>query len=163
MTGESPDLITLTGAAAFAEALQSLVSVARLELSLVSVDLERNLFGAPALVDAIKQFLLAQRRARFRLLIHHPRSAMASGHRLIELGRALSSRMEFRQMPDERMRLREEYLLVDERHLLIRGSPQDLLARCHRDAPQEARAQRRRFDQAWEEAMPARELSELKI
>lgn len=155
--------ITLTGSGAYDEALQSLVGAARLQLSLISVDLDRRVFGTDMFVESVKQFLLAQRRARVRLLIHHPRSVMGSGHRLVELGRALSSRMEVRQMPDERMRSREEFLIVDERHVLTRSSPQELDARCYRDAPLEARAQLRIFEQIWNEALPARELSELKL
>lgn len=155
--------VTLTGHVAFDQAALTLVQGARVQLSVVSIDLDRLRFGSEPFTEAVKQFLLSHRRARCRILLHQPRNAMSSGHRLVELGRVLSSRLEFRQMPSERQRSREEYCIVDERHLLTRSSPMDLDARLLQDAPLEARARQKTFDEAWHESVPARELSELKI
>lgn len=155
------EFATVTGSAAFAEAALEVVSAARHELALLSVDLQKNLFGTDAFTARLRNFILAHRRARLRVLIHDPVSAVRNSIRLVEFGRLLSSRIEFRAVPEERRKLREEFLIADERALLYRSSPDQLEAKHYPDAPLVARSHLREFDALWQESTVAREMSSL--
>lgn len=157
------EFTTVNGSAEFAEAALQVVAAARHHLALLSVDLERNLFGTDAFTQHLRAFILAHRRARLRVLVHDPAAAVRNSIRLVEFGRLLSSRIEFRAVPDDKRRLREEYLIADERALLYRSSPDQLSAKYYEDAPLVARSHLREFDALWEESTVAREMSSLGI
>lgn len=160
-TASEPVLVT--GSTAFLEHAILLAEAARLELVICSATLDRRLYGDEILIDRVRRFLLQHRRARLRVLVGQPQAAMRASHRLVELGRALSSRIEFRQPAEERQLPADEYLIADERVQLVRSTPEQLEARYFADAPMAARLQLRVFNALWEEAVPAREFSELRI
>ena len=77
--------------------------------------------------------------------------------------RRASSRIHCRQLSQERQSLIEEYLVGDERSVLYRDRYDQLQAQCHQQAPLEARRRLKDFNPLWEESLPAREFSELRI
>lgn len=152
------------GRGAFAARALEFVGNARQEILLLSYDLDRRLYGDEAFVDAVQRFALASERARLLVLLNQPQRAAAGGHRLVELGRRLPSRIEFRELPPEQIDdERGDCLIVDQRALLLRESPERSDARCWRDAPFEARRCRERLWRLWEASPPARELRVLGI
>lgn len=154
---------TVNGSAEFADAALQVVGAARHHLALLSVELERNLFGTQAFIERLRTFILAHRRAQLRVLVHDPAAAVRNSIRLVEFGRLLSSRIEFRAMPEDKRRLREEFLIADERALLYRSSPDQISAKHYADAPLVARSHLREFDALWNESTVAREMSSLGI
>ncbi len=157
------EFTTVTGSEAFASAALDVVSAARHHLALMSVDLDRRLFGTEAFTDSLRNFILQHRRARLRVLVHEPADAVRNSVRLVEFGRMLSSRVEFRAVPMERRKLREEYFIADERALLYRSSPDQLDAKYYAEAPMVARSHLRAFEALWHESPVAREMSALGI
>ena len=157
------EFATVSGRDAFAEAALAVVGAARHHLALVSVDLDRHLYGTEAFTQTLRGFILAHRRARLRVLLHDPAAAVRNSVRLVEFGRMLSSRIEFRVMPDDRRKLREEFLIADERAVLYRSSPDQLEAKHYADAPMVARSHLREFEALWHESVVAREMSALGI
>lgn len=152
----------LTGAAAFTERAVQMVAGARLELGMLSQELERRLYGGEAFADALRRFVRQHSRTRVRILVNHTQSAMANSPRLVETGRALSSFVEFREVPEPRRQTeREEYLVADGRLLLYRETPQDLESKYFGSAPIEARLKLKQFDALWNESEPAQELRKL--
>lgn len=152
---------TVLGSADFAEAALQVVGCARHQLALLSVDLERNLFGTDAFTARLRTFVLAHRRAQLRVLVHDPAAAVRNSIRLVEFGRLISSRIEFRVIPEERRKRREEFLIADERALLYRSSPDQIEAKHYPEAPMVARSHLREFDALWQESTVAREMSSL--
>lgn len=152
---------TVSGSEAFAEAALEVVAQARYQLVLLSFDLDRRLFGGETFTEQLRNFILQHRRARLRVLVHDPAAAVRNSIRLVEFGRLLSSRIEFRVVPEDRRRLREEYLVADERALLYRSGPDQLEAKYYADAPMVARSHLREFEAWWHEATVAREMSTL--
>lgn len=157
------EFTAVTGSEAFAAAALDVVSRARHQLVLMSVDLDRRLFGTEAFTESLRNFILQHRRARLRVLVHDPVSAVRNSTRLVEFGRMLSSRVEFRSVPVERRKLREEYFIADECALLYRSSPDQLDAKFYADAPLVARSHLRAFEALWHESTVAREMSALGI
>lgn len=143
----------LEGRAELASAALAAVATARRDVLLLSYDFDRVLYGGQAFVDAIKVLGLSSERARIRVLINQPRAAMKGAHRFVELGRRMPSRIEFRELNEERqISLRGDWLIVDERHLIERGSPDALIARQQLDAPLAARAKAKAFMELWDES-----------
>lgn len=155
--------VTVSGTDAFADAALDVVGAARHHLALLSVDLDRRLFGTDAFTEKLRHFILQHRRARLRVLVHDPVAAVRNSIRLIEFGRLLSSRIEFRVVPEDRRKLREEFLIADELSVLYRSAPDQLDAKHYPDAPMVARSHLREFEALWHEATVARELSSLGI
>lgn len=152
----------IEGHAAFAEAALGLVRGARRELLLLSYELERRIYGQDELAEALKDFVLMSEHQRLRILLNQPRAALSHCPRLVELGRRLPSRVEFRQLPEDRIQdLQDDWLIADREQLLERASPDRLSAALWTGSAVTARQRGRSFDAIWNHAEPAQELRNL--
>lgn len=158
-----PPFTVVVGLSGFLQSAEAVARDARMELAICSWGLDRRVFGSEGFVAIVRAFALAHRRARVRVLVQHPVMAMQGAHRLVELGRVLSSRIEFREPLPERKLSAEEYLVADERSLVHRAGPDQLEAKFYAHAPLEARLRLRTFNALWDEAVPAREFTDLKL
>ena len=163
---ESPDPVPgielLEGSQAYAAKALEMVAGAYKEIALLTQELDRRLYGTEAFVAALRKFVLQHEHTRCRILVAHPQRAMGNGSRLIEFGRAMSSRLEFRDVPRERIHvIREEYLVTDGRLLLYRETPETLEIRYYGGSPHLARARLREYDPLWNESTPSQELRRL--
>lgn len=159
-----PEVEVVTGLAGFAERALQVAGAARTELALLTYAFDARVYGTEPFVDTVRRFALEHRRARLRVLINQPALAMRRAHRLVELGRLLASRIEFRELLDERKPgVFEELLIADERTLVHRPSAESLEAKHWPNAPLEARSRLRGFNALWEESVPARELANLRL
>lgn len=161
MSADNLNFAKVSGSAAFAESAIETVGLARHQLSLMTVDLPKAIFGTEAFVERLRAFVLGHRRASLKVLVHDPAGSVRNSIRLVEFGRLLSSRIEFREVPASRRQLREEYLIADERALLYRGAPDQIDAKFYASAPMVARSHQRAFDAIWQEAVVAREFTAL--
>lgn len=160
---QEPVIELANGQAEFLLRATQVVTSAKLDITLFSQGLDRRTYSSEEFVAPLQTFLLSHQRARLRVLVHTPSLAMRTGHRLIELGRRLSSRIEFRELLPERKLIRKEFLIADESSLLIRESDDQLEARYYPHAPLLARDQKREFDTWWQESPPAAEFRDLKL
>ncbi len=151
------------GQAGFAEALLQLVPAARQQLAILSPVLPAVSYGDAVAVELIKQFLLSSARARMRVLVASPDRTMKQAHRLIELGRQISSRVEFRQLAEEQRGIDEELVIADETAWIQRAPQLNLRTNLHLQASLNARLQLRRYEALWNRAAPAREFYTLGI
>ena len=154
----------VTGAADFAARATQMVSGARMELALQSQELDRRIYGTEVFGEALRRFVLQHSHTKVRVLVSNTQAAISNSPRLVELGRALTSFVEFREVPQPRQQTtRDEYLVADGRLLLYRETPQDLEARFYAHSPHLARLQLKSFDLLWNESEPAQELRKLGI
>jgi len=160
---QEPVIELVNGQAEFLQRASTLVASAKLDITLFSQSLDRRTYSSEDFITPLQTFLLSHQRARLRVLVHTPVLAMRTGHRLIELGRRLSSRIEFRELLPERKLIRKEFLIADESSMLIRDAEDQLEARFYAHAPLLARDQKREFDILWQESPPAAEFRDLKL
>ena len=153
----------LTGREEMCAHLLQMVQAAQLELNLHTHELDHRLYGSEAFVEALKNFLLSGPKAKLRLLVESPQTATRGNARMVELLRRLSSRVEIRQLPDERKPTRDDCLVADRRHIFQRKDPGDIEARYFQDAPLRAQDLLKAFDEVWNEATVAREFTDLKL
>jgi hypothetical protein len=154
----------VSGIAAFAARATQMLAGARNEIALLSQELDRRVYGGEAFGEALRRFVLQHERTRVRILLHSAQAAVANSPRLVELGRSLSSYVEFRELlPERRLAVLEEVLIADGRTMLHREAPQDLVARWHGSDPAVVRLKLKDFDTLWNESVPAQELRRLGI
>ncbi|MGH8457644.1 MAG: hypothetical protein ACRETW_08805 [Stenotrophobium sp.] len=158
---QEPTSETATGAAGFLACAVRAAQAAQMQISVLSVNLDRRIYGSEEFIAPVTAFLLRHERARLRVLLCAPDITMKSGHRLVELGRRLSSRIEFRELLPERRASERELLIVDESAVLLRESVLDVDARYWLQAPLLARERLREFETMWQESPPASELRSL--
>lgn len=163
MTEAAPAAVLLTGRVEFLAAARRLLMDTRYNASLLSQELDPKVFGDASFADAVRHFLLLHRHARLRVLVAHPSRAVKSPHALVELGRLLTSRIEFREFAPGKPLPQEEMLLADGRLLLERGGHEALEAKLVREDPATARERQRRFDNLWDHAVPSAELRRLSV
>lgn len=158
------DAELLTGAADYAARATQMVTGARMEIVVLSQELDRRIYGTEIFGEALRRFVLQHSHTRVRVLVNNTQAAIGNSPRLVELGRSLSSFVEFRQLLLMRQQsVREEYVVADGRLLLYRETPQDLEAKYYGHSPQLARLQLKGFETLWNESPTAQELRKLGI
>lgn len=158
---ERPAPELLSGFTAYAERAREMVAGARYEICLLSQVLDRRLYLGSEFAEALEGFVRQHPRTRVRVLLHTPADARANAPRIVEVGRALSSFIEFRELlPDRRPAVLEEYLIADARTLLWREDRRSLESRFDFD-PLHAKLKLKEFDALWNESPPAQELRRL--
>lgn len=151
------------GRAAYAHAARIVVGCARFGLCILSQELEPNSYGTPNFADSVKTLVLMQKQARLRVLVGHGRTAARGPHSLVELGRIVTSRIEFRELPPNRKPDVAELVIADGRVLLERRGSNDMQGYLYTQAPHTARERQRRFDVLWEDALPCQDLRRLSL
>ena len=156
----------LTDSTGSTSALSALVASARLELCLLSRCLDCRSYGGAAVTEIFKGFLLGSERARLRVLVADPRRAAAQrGLPLLELGRRLSSRVEFRDLPARQAASLTdvEWVIADGCTLLELSLRALEPSRYWPQATTRARLRRNAFAEMWEQSTPSMSLRALSL
>ncbi len=140
-----------------------MVLQARMYLAMFTRDLEPLIYNTEEFSAAVRQLALRSRYSRIRIIVVDPTTAIKDGHRLIELGRRLSSFIEFRRPSADHANLPEAFLVADETGLLYRPVASRYEGFADPDNPSEARVRLRLFDEIWERAEPEPEFRRLGI
>ena len=102
-------------------ATELMVGQAQASLDIFSRDLDPLLYDGETFIDLLSRLCLRNRHARIRFLVQDPTTPVKRGHRLIELGRKLSSSIEFRQPHQDYRHFNEAYLIADQCGLIHRS------------------------------------------
>lgn len=137
-----------------------MVRDARREICVQSHRLDAFAYGGTAFLEAVKHLVLGNRRARVRILVNEVRPA-AQGHRLVDLGRALSSFMEFRHLAQVDRGDCADRVIVDAVSCIERLTPDSLDAKYNPHAPSDSRRRMEGFEHLWERAQPSPEFRDL--
>ncbi|MGH8415419.1 MAG: hypothetical protein ACRESX_11880, partial [Gammaproteobacteria bacterium] len=143
------------------DAAVRLASEARMSLAMFTRDLDPAVYNTEEFATAVRQLALSSRYSRIRIVALDPTAAIKDGHRLIELGRRLSSFIEFRRPSADHAKLPESFLVADETGLLYRPMASRYEGFADPANPSEARVRLRLFDEIWERAEPELEFRRL--
>jgi hypothetical protein len=105
-------------------ATELMVGQAQSSLDIISRDLDPFLYDQENFLDLLSRLCVRNRQARIRFLVQDPTTPIKRNHRLIELGRRLSSSIEFRQ-PHQDYRYYNAACLIADRCGLIHRSLAD--------------------------------------
>jgi hypothetical protein len=154
----------LSGIANYAAKATQMVSAAKNDIALLTQELDRRIYGSGIFNESLRRFVLQHSHTKVRILVNSTQMAISNSPRLVELGRGLTSFVEFRELPAARRQVvREELLITDGRVMLYRESPGDLEAKFYGQSPAEARLKLKGFDLLWDESEPAQELRRLGV
>lgn len=123
-----------------------------MSLAMFTRDLEPVIYDNQDFVAAVQQLALRSRYSHIRILVVDPTTAIKDGHRLIELGRRLSSFIEFRRPPQEYASRSDSFMIIDENGLLYRPKADRYEGFSDPNNAFEARTRLREFDAAWEQS-----------
>lgn len=145
------------------DAALAIAQLARRRLALFTHDLEPQLYGTAEFVAAVKDLALSGRMTEVRILLADSTRATKEGHRLLELARRLSSRIEIRKPHRDYLDLAETFLIADEQGLLYRKLATRWEGFADTHEPLQAREQSKLFDEIWQRSQQDPETRRLGI
>jgi len=148
------------------EVRAAMVEVARLanrSITIMTLDLETNLYDHPHFLDAVKYLCLSRSYARIRVLITNPRRTIRDANRFVYLGRRLSSFVEFRNIHESHASHHEAFMIADESAIVFRSEADrwDGIADTHE--PTMARHYLNIFDEIWAISPSSHEFRHLRL
>ncbi|MDE2235428.1 MAG: hypothetical protein KGL13_09020 [Gammaproteobacteria bacterium] len=152
MNERSPSYRALTSSEENRNAAAELARAAHMHLALFTPDLETAVYDNQDFIDAIQRLALRSRYSKIRILVTDPTSAIKNGHRLIELGRHLSSFIEFRRPSEQHANRTDTFMVIDETGLMYRPLAERYEGYFDPDNAFEARVHLRDFDIIWEQS-----------
>jgi len=132
-------------------------------LTIQSYDLDPLIYDNADFIEAVRQIAVSSNRAEIKILIEDSRKIVASGHRIIELTRQLSSFMEIRKINTDLKTISEAFLIADETALVYRRQPQRYEGFVNFNERGRCRLLLADFKDSWEKAAPDPELRRLHI
>lgn len=143
-------------------AVAELIGHAERGLSILTQDLEPEIYDHDIFLEKLKKFILARSFARVRVLIVHPERTMKLGNEFVTMGRRLNSYIEIRHAKPEFRDCRDAFCLADDRAIVYRPDAQQwdgMLA----VEPELAQTYLERFDQIWQACEHEPELRRLQV
>lgn len=150
----SREPIALETAEQFASALQRLIADARRHITIYSEHLARALYHEPKTVQALSGFARSSRYARVQILINDNEPLLRQPHRLLPLIQRLGSAIELRRTLPGSQADDQEFVLADNRQLLVRSDREKWMGQYHADNPVRVRQLREVFERSWLHAQP---------
>lgn len=96
-------------------------TLANRTLSILTPDLEPEIYDHEDFLETLKRFLLARSFARVRVLIADPTRAFKNGNRFVDMGRRLNSYIEFRNLKPGLYDKHEAYCIADDHAIVYRA------------------------------------------
>lgn len=127
----------------------ALLQQSRHSLCLYTPDLEPWLYNHSSVQEACTRLLLASPRNRLRILVRDVSRPVSLGHRLLNLGRRLTSNLHIRRLNPDLPCEESAYLLADAHGLLLRPQADAWAGYAWYNDPARVRQQQAQFDQAW--------------
>ncbi|MFA7386474.1 MAG: hypothetical protein WCZ87_02300 [Thiohalobacteraceae bacterium] len=140
-----------------------LAAQARRQLELFTPDLEPALYDRTDFVEALARLVVDNPRARIRILAKDLERTVKEGHRLVELGRRLSSYVEIRRVHEDYQDDNQSFLLTDDYGLLHRHFAARFEGSFSCKAPLEVRRLRALFNEIWDRSEPDANLRRLHL
>ena len=148
--GEHSDDIAIDTSEDNQAAATRLVSQGGRSLDIFSRDLEPRIYDNADFADAVRALAVKTRDMYVRILVIDPDLIIKHGHRLIELGRRLTSHMEIRKVHEDYCNNPEAYLVVDNRGLLHRKLANRYEAVVNFNNPMTATEMHNQFTEMWD-------------
>jgi len=102
-------------------AIVEIVGLANRGLTILTHDLEPQIYDHDDFLETLKKFILARSFARVRVLILDPNRVIKTASRFVTMGRRLNSYIEFRSVKPEYRTHSEAFCIADEHTLVYRA------------------------------------------
>lgn len=132
-------------------------------LSILTHDLEPEIYDHDDFLETLKRFILARSFARVRVLILDPQRVIKTGSRFVTMGRRLNSYIEFRNVKPEFRTHPEAFFIADEHALVYRARAESWAGVSDTYEPAVARIYLSTFDTIWNACEIEPELRQLQL
>lgn len=132
-------------------------------LHIFSYDLDAPVYGQASFIEAAKQFAITNRNALIKILLQDNGCVQRKGHRLIDLGRKIPSRIELRRPHPDYIDHPENFLIADGLGYIRRDlyTRYDGIVDFH--APLNTQKLEGFFSEVWERSEPESDLRRLSL
>ncbi len=161
--GESSGKIHLNGVAECRAAALRLVSQAKRSVYIFSYDLDPKIYNQSDFLEAMKDLAIRSEHSVVKVLLQNNEKVQRKGHRLIQLWRRLTSKIEIRRPCPEHIDHTENFLLVDGIGYLHRTVYTNYTATVDFNSRFDTKQLAVFFDEVWEQSEPDTELRDLHI
>jgi hypothetical protein len=132
-------------------------------LSILTHDLEPQIYDHDDFLETLKRFILARSFARVRVLILDPNRVIKTGSRFVTMGRRLNSYIEFRNVKPEYRTHPEAFFIADELALVYRARAESWAGMSDTHEPAVARIYLSTFEQIWNACEIEPELRQMQL
>jgi hypothetical protein len=153
----------LTTVAEVRAAVIQVTGVANRTLSIMTHDLEPEVYDHDDFLETLKKFILARTFARVRVLILEPARVVLSASRFVAMGRRLNSYIEFRRVTPELAGHPEAFFIADEQALVYRARAESWDGVSDTYEPAVARMYLSKFETLWNACEIEPEIRQLQI
>ena len=140
-----------------------IVGLANRGLSILTHDLEPQIYDHDDFLETLKRFILARSFARVRVLIMDPNRVIKTGSRFVTMGRRLNSYIEFRNVKPEYRTHPEAFCIADEHALVYRARADAWQGMSDTYEPAVARLYLTAFDTIWNACEIEPELRQMQL
>ena len=158
--GETDELVHVTSSDDCQALSHALASQAKRSLAIFSYDLEPSIYNSVAFYEAARNVIGKDPNAMIRILVYDISRTIIRGHRLLDLGQRLSSRVQIRKLP---RKYHHAFLIADDVGVLDRRRAERYEATANFNAPGWANNLLHFFDGAWEQSIRTSEVHSLNI
>ncbi len=141
----------------------SLASQATKNIYIFSHDLEPRIYNQVPFLEAIKDLAISSSQTHIRILLQDNEKAQREGHRLVQLWRRLTSKIEIRRPHPDYINHPESFLVADETGYLHHRFYTSYEATVDFNSRLEAGKLSSFFNEVWEQSEPDSELRDLHI
>ena len=138
-------------------------SLATRALSILTHDLEPEIYDHDDFLNTLKRFILARSFARVRVLILDPARAILTSSRFVTMARRLNTYIEFRNVKPEYRTHSEAFLIADEQALVYRARAESWEGMSDTYEPAVARMYLSKFESLWNACENEPEIRQLQI
>jgi hypothetical protein len=153
----------LTSVGEVRAAVMQVTGVANRTLSILTHDLEPDVYDHDDFLETLKKFILARTFARVRVLILDPARVLLSASRFVAMGRRLNSYIEFRRVMPELSGHPEAFFIADEHALVYRARAETWDGMSDTYEPAVARMYLSKFESIWNACEIEPEVRQLQI
>jgi hypothetical protein len=139
----------LTNVGEVRAAVMQVTSVANRTLSILTHDLEPDVYDHDDFLETLKKFILARTFARVRVLILDPARVLLSASRFVAMGRRLNSYIEFSRVIPELSAHPEAFFIADEHAIVYRARAETWDGISDTYEPAVARMYLSKFESIW--------------
>jgi hypothetical protein len=161
--GESSGKLHLSGVTECREAALCLSRQATRSIYIFSYDLDSQIYNQGEFIEAVKNLAIRSEHSRIKILLQNNDKVQREGHRLIQLWRRLTSKIELRRPSPDYIDHTENFLLVDETGYLHRKLYTNYEAAVDFNSRFETNRFVMFFNEVWEQSEPDSELRNLHI
>jgi hypothetical protein len=153
----------LTSVADVRAAVIQVTGVANRTLSILTHDLEPEIYDHDDFLETLEKFILARTFARVRVVILEPARVVLSASRFVAMGRRLNSYIEFRRVTPDLSGHPEAFFIADEHALVYRARAETWEGISDTYEPAVARMYLSKFETIWNACEIEPEIRRLQI